>query len=277
MSASNETEESTGTDSLLAIDNCEIVYNQNFLAVQGASLAVTEGDIVGLIGPNGAGKSTVLKMVSGIGRLERGKITRGSITYDGADITNADAMTMIDHGITHVLEGRHVFEELTVDENLRCGLYRAGQRFRYDRDDYALAFEYFPRLEERLHTKAGYISGGEQQMLVIGQALLHQPRLLLLDEPSIGLAPQLVDGIFETIERINENEDVTVIVADQNVEKVLDIADYGYVMENGQIQLHDAADALLDREEVKEFFIGRGSDENPYDEIKHYKIRKRWV
>lgn len=265
-----------GTGSLVEMDNCEIVYNQYFLACQGISLDVEEGDVVALIGPNGAGKSTILKMLSGIGQLERGRVTRGSVYFDGEDVTNAGASEMVERNVTHVLEDRHVFETLTVEENLRIGLYRNGRRFRYQERDYELAFEYFPRLEERLDTKAGYISGGEQQMLVIARALLHQPRLLILDEPSLGLAPQLVDMIFETVERINREEDVTLMVADQNVDKVLDIADYGYVMENGQIKLHDPADELVEREEIKEFFTG-GSDEDPYSDIKHYKITKRWV
>lgn len=262
---------------VLELENVEIVYNRHFLAVQGISMAVDEGNIVALIGPNGAGKSTVLKMISGIGRLERGEVTRGSIRYQGTDITNENPMRMVDHGITHILEGRHVFPDLTVEENLRCGLYRKGKRFRSSRSDLELAFEYFPQLEERLSTKAGYVSGGEQQMLVIARALLHQPALLILDEPSLGLAPQLVTSIFDTLEEINDREDVTMLVADQNAQKVLDIADYGYVMENGQIQLHDTVDELQDREEIKEFFLGTTEDGDRYQDIKHYKIRKRWV
>jgi branched-chain amino acid transport system ATP-binding protein len=265
-----------GDDVLVEMDNCEIVYNQYFLACQGISVEVETGDVVALIGPNGAGKSTILKMISGIGQLERGNVRRGTVYFDGEDVTNASASEMVERDVTHVLEDRHIFETLTVEENLRCGLYRNGKRFGFDPDDYDIAFEYFPRLEERLDTKAGYISGGEQQMLVIARALLHDPRLLILDEPSLGLAPQLVDGIFETIRRINREEDVTLMVADQNVDKVLDIADYGYVMENGQIKLHAPADDLMEREEIKEFFTGHG-DDDPYSDIKHYKITKRWV
>jgi branched-chain amino acid transport system ATP-binding protein len=271
------TEGNEGDEPLVVMDNCEIVYNEYFLACQGVSVDVTKGDVVALIGPNGAGKSTILKMISGIGQLERGRVTRGSVRFDGEDVTNAGPPAMVDRNVTHVLEDRHVFETLTVEENLRCGLYRNNKRFGYDPEDYELAFEYFPRLEERLDTKAGYISGGEQQMLVIARALLHSPRLLILDEPSLGLAPQLVDSIFETVERINREEDVTMIIADQNVDKVLDISDYGYVVENGQIELHDRAEELLKREEIKEFFIGHDEGEDPYGDIKHYKIRKRWV
>jgi branched-chain amino acid transport system ATP-binding protein len=237
---------------LVEMDGCEIVYDEHFLACQGVSLHAEEGNIVGLIGPNGAGKSTILKMISGIGLLERGKVTRGNVYFDGEDVTNASAAEMVERNVTHVLEDRHVFETLTVEENLRCGLYRKGNRLRYDSDNYEIAFEYFPRLRERLDTKAGYISGGEQQMLVIARALLHDPRVLLLDEPSLGLAPQLVDGIYETVERISREQDVTIIMADQNVDKILDIADYGYVLENGKIELNASADELKKREEIKE-------------------------
>jgi len=262
---------------LLELENCEIVYDRHFLAVQGMSMTVSEGDIVSLIGPNGAGKSTILKMVSGVGLLERGEVTRGHIYYDGEDVTNARTPEMTARGVTHILEGRRVFEDLTVEENLRCGLYRGGNYLRYDDTDLDIAFEYFPRLEERLEYNAGYISGGEQQMLVIARALLHQPRLLLLDEPSLGLAPQLVDKIFRTVAEINRNEDVTMIIADQNAQKMLDIADYGYVIEGGQVQLDDTTENLREREEIKEFFIGQGGDEERYSEIKDYRIDKKWV
>jgi len=168
-----------------------------------------------------------------------------------------------------------VFEDLTVEENLRCGLYRGGRRFQYDEADYELAFEYFPQLEGILALNAGYASGGQQQMLVIARSLMHRPDFLLLDEPSLGLAPKLVDDIFETLREINDNEDITMLIADQNANQTLDIADYGYVLENGQIELHASAEELLEREEIKEFYLGR-TDEKRYRDIRHYKIRKRW-
>jgi len=261
---------------VVELDNAEIVYDRTFLAVQGVSMTVDRGDIVALLGPNGAGKSTILKMISGIGRTERGEVTRGSIYFEGDDVTNAPTNEMVERNVTHILEGRRVFEDLTVEENLRCGLYRGGRRFRSSKSDYEIAFEYFPQLEELLDVEAGYCSGGEQQMLVISRALIHRPKLLLLDEPSLGLAPQLVVDIYETLREINRNENITMIVADQNAKETLEIADYGYVLENGQIELHDPADVLMNREEIKEFYLGTSTEESRYSNIRHYKIRKRW-
>jgi branched-chain amino acid transport system ATP-binding protein len=281
MTQSQRAAESSATESaetpVVELDNVEIVYDRHFLAVQGVSMAADEGDIVALLGPNGAGKSTILKMISGIGRSERGEVTRGRVFYRGEEVTNSGPNEMVDRGITHILEGRRVFEDLTVEENLRCGLYRGGRRFRFDEDDYEIAFEYFPQLQEIMDLKAGYASGGQQQMLVIARALIHRPDLLLLDEPSLGLAPKLVQDIFGTLVEINEQEDITMIVADQNAKRTLDIADYGYVMENGQIELHDPADELVQREEIKEFYLGTSSEDSRYTTIRHYKIRKRWT
>ena len=266
-----------GDPPVVELDNVEIVYDRHFLAVQGVSMSADEGDIVALLGPNGAGKSTILKMISGIGRSERGEVTRGKVFYRGEDVTNDGANEMVGRGITHILEGRRVFEDLTVEENLRCGLYREGRRFRFDEDDYQIAFEYFPQLEDIMDLKAGYASGGQQQMLVIARALIHRPNLLLLDEPSLGLAPKLVRDIFETLVEINRREDITMLIADQNAKRTLEIADYGYVMENGQIELHDPADELVQREEIKEFYLGTSSEDSRYTDIRHYKIRKRWT
>lgn len=275
MSGSERT--SADETPVVELDNAEIVYDRHFLAVQGVSMEANRGDIVALLGPNGAGKSTILKMISGIGGTERGEVTRGSIYYEGENVTNEQTKTMVDRGVTHILEGRRTFPDLTVEENLRCGLYREGRRVRYDESDYELAFEYFPQLEDLLDVQAGYTSGGEQQMLVIARALIHKPNLLLLDEPSLGLAPKLVRDIFETLREINEQEDITMIIADQNAKRTLEIADYGYVLENGQIELHDPADVLQQREEIKEFYLGTSSEESRYSDIRHYKIRKRWT
>ncbi|WP_338730096.1 ABC transporter ATP-binding protein [Haladaptatus sp. DJG-WS-42] len=267
----------TGPPPVVELDNAEIVYDRHFLAVQGVSLEANEGDIIALLGPNGAGKSTILKMISGIGRTERGEVSRGRIYFDGDDVTNFGTNEMVSRGVTHILEGRRSFRDLTVEENLRCGLYRQGRRLNFSEEDYELAFSYFPQLQEIMNLKAGYASGGEQQMLVIARALLHRPRLLLLDEPSLGLAPKLVRDIFETLKEINEKENITMVIADQNAKRTLDIADYGYVMENGQIELHDPADSLKNREEIKEFYLGTSREEGRYTDIRHYKIRKRWT
>ncbi|ERG88775.1 MAG: ABC-type branched-chain amino acid transport system, ATPase component [halophilic archaeon J07HX5] len=266
------------TPPVVALDNAEIVYDRTFLAVQGVSLEAHRGEIVALLGPNGAGKSTILKMISGIGRTERGEVTRGSVSFEGEEVTNDKANKMVGRGVTHILEGRRVFEDLTVEENLRCGLYREGRRLRSHKDDYEIAFEYFPQLEDLLDVNAGYTSGGEQQMLVIARALIHRPNLLLLDEPSLGLAPQLVEDIFETMREINREEDITMIIADQNAKETLQIADHGYVLEGGQIELSGPAAELTDREEIKEFYLGGGSDsdESQYSDVRHYKIRKRY-
>ncbi|MFD1562602.1 ABC transporter ATP-binding protein [Haloarchaeobius amylolyticus] len=269
--------DTTSSPPVVELDNVEIVYDRHFLAVQGVSMEANEGDIVALLGPNGAGKSTILKMISGIGLTERGEVTRGTVRYEGNDVTNADTNRMVSEGVTHILEGRRSFEDLTVEENLRCGLYRGGRRLSYSEEDYELAFEYFPQLEDILDLKAGYTSGGEQQMLVIARALIHRPKLLLLDEPSLGLAPKLVQDIFETLVEINRKEDITMIVADQNAKRTLEIADYGYVLENGQVELQDPAETLMNREEIKEFYLGTSRDEGRYTDIKHYKMRKRWT
>jgi branched-chain amino acid transport system ATP-binding protein len=264
------------SDIAVELDNVEIVYNTHFLAVQGISMEVDHGSIVALMGPNGAGKSTILKMISGIGGIERGEVSRGSVTVNGVDATNASTQEMVSRGVTHVLEGRRVFEKLTVEKNLRCGLYRKEKRLRPGEGDFDLAFEYFPQLEEILDVKAGYVSGGQQQMLVIARALLHEADLLLLDEPSFGLAPQLVESIFDKLNAINKNEDLTMVIADQNAKRLLDLADYGYVMENGQIAFDGTSEELKNREEIKEFYLGTKGDDR-YAEIKHYKIRKRWA
>ena len=279
MSETESSGEATGEEEapVVELDNAEIVYDRNFLAVQGVSMKADRGDIVALLGPNGAGKSTILKMISGIGRSERGEVTRGDVYYEGEKVTNFQTKEMVDRGVTHILEGRRVFPDLTVEENLRCGLYREGRRIRFAQSDYALAFAYSPQLEDRPDVQAGCTSGGEQQMLVIARALIHRPNLLLLDEPSLGLAPKLVQDIYETLREINREEEITMIIADQNAQRTLEIADYGYVLENGQIELNDPADVLVNREEIKEFYLGTSSEESRYSDIRHYKIRKRYT
>lgn len=254
MSTTTPGSERTNEEGFVTLDNVEVVYNRQFLAVNGFSMSVSDGNIVALMGPNGAGKSTVLKMISGIGRTERGEVTRGSVRFQGQDVTNADPNKMVANGVTHILEGRRVFPDLTVEENLRCGLYRQGNRLRYDPADYELAFEYFPQLEDILDIKAGYASGGEQQMIVISRALLHEPRLLLLDEPSLGLAPQLVDEVFEVIESLVD-EGVTVFLVEQQAKRALQTADRAYVMRGGEIEFEGEADEIIDRDDLSEAYL----------------------
>jgi branched-chain amino acid transport system ATP-binding protein len=263
---------------ILALNNVEVIYDQVILVLRGLSLAVGEGEIVALLGSNGAGKSTTLKAISGLLPSEDGELTQGEIIYDGRRIDGRDAAEIVRRGISQVMEGRRVFEHLTVEENLRAGAYarRAnGSR----RDDLELVYEYFPPLYARRGQAAGYLSGGEQQMLVIGRALMARPRLLMLDEPSLGLAPRLVAEIFEIVQRLNAELGTTVVVVEQNAHSALDIASYGYVMENGRIVLDGPAAELAENPDVMEFYLGltEAGERRSYRAVKHYKRRKRWL
>ena len=240
---------------LLAVSNIEVIYDHVILVLKGVSLRVPEGGIIALLGANGAGKSTTLKAISGLLRTERGDITKGSIELRGVPIQRRDPSEIVTRGVVQVMEGRHVFEHLTVEENLLAGGYtrRNGDSLKRDLD---LVYTYFPRLTQRRGTKAGYVSGGEQQMLAIGRALMAHPRLMLLDEPSMGLAPMLVAEIFEIVSRLNREEKVAVLLAEQNATVALRYAQHGYVMETGRIVLEDAASALLADERVREAYLG---------------------
>jgi len=229
---------------LLELNNVEVVFNDFILVLKGVSLEVPKGSIVALLGSNGAGKTTTLKTISGLIKPERGKVTRGHVIYNGKRIENRDPEENAKDGIIQVMEGRHVFEELTVEENLKVGCYISKAC-----DEIDLVYNYFPNLKLRKNLRAGYLSGGEQQMLAIGRALLAKPKLLLLDEPSLGLAPKVVKEIFEIIKRINEEEGVTILLVEQNAKVALDIADYGYIMENGRIVLDGEAEKLKSRVE----------------------------
>lgn len=263
---------------MLSINNIEVIYNDVILVLKGLSLEVREGSVVALLGGNGAGKTTTLKSISGLLKSEEGEVTDGSINFMGERIDGCDPENIVRKGIFQVMEGRRVFEELTVDENLRAGSYTrkdsAGVK-----SDLELVFDYFPALVKRRKIKAGYLSGGEQQMLAIGRALMARPKLLLLDEPSLGLAPLLVMEIFEIIKRINEEEKTTILLVEQNARMALSIADHGYIMENGRIVLDDTSEKLKNNEDVKEFYLGLtdvGSRKS-YREVKHYRRRKRWL
>ena len=263
---------------LLRVNNIEVIYNHVVLVLKGLSLEVPEGEIVALLGSNGAGKSTTLKAISGFLPLEDGEISDGSIEFMGKNLVGMAPHQVVRAGIFQVLEGRRVFEDLTVEENLSCGAYirRDRAQVKYDVEK---CFSYFPVLKERRKRLAGYLSGGEQQMLAISRALLAQPKLMMLDEPSLGLAPLLVDEIFAIIKEINQREGTTILLVEQNAQIALSISNYGYIMENGRMVLDGSVDQLLNDQDVQEFYLGFGKsgEEKSYRDVKHYKRRKRWL
>ncbi len=263
---------------LLAVSNIEVIYDHVILVLKGVSLRVAEGGIVALLGANGAGKSTTLKAISGLLRTERGEVTKGSIELRGEAIHDRDPARVVQRGVVQVMEGRHVFSHLTVEENLLAGGYtrRHGETLARDLD---LVYTYFPRLTQRRGTRAGYISGGEQQMLAIGRALMAHPQLMLLDEPSMGLAPMLVAEIFEIVSRLNREEKVAVLLAEQNATVALRYAQHGYVMETGRIVLDGDAKTISENEDIREFYLGLTGvgQRKSYRDVKHYRRRKRWL
>jgi branched-chain amino acid transport system ATP-binding protein len=263
---------------MLSINNIEVIYDDVILVLKGLSLEVREGQIVSLLGANGAGKSTTLKAISGLLKSEEGEVTDGSIHFMEDRIDGLEPEVIVRKGVFQVMEGRRVFEELTVDENLKAGAYTRKDHSAAKRD-MDLVFEYFPALVPRRRLRAGYLSGGEQQMLAIGRALMARPKLLLLDEPSLGLAPLLVEEIFEIIRKINREEGTTILLVEQNARMALSIADYGYIMESGKIVLDDPAEQLRSNEDVKEFYLGLTDvgARKSYRDVKHYRRRKRWL
>ncbi|NLG22594.1 MAG: ABC transporter ATP-binding protein [Actinomycetales bacterium] len=260
---------------LLALNNVEVIYEDVILVLRGLSLAVPEGKIVALLGSNGAGKSTSLKAVSGLLPSEHGEVTDGSVTFQGQDITRMDAAERVKLGMSLCMEGRHVFEHLTIAENLVAGAYTRKDTA----SDLELVYEFFPKLADMRSRIAGYLSGGEQQMLAIGRALMARPKLLMLDEPSLGLAPLLVQEIFGYIKRLNVEQGLTVLVIEQNARRALEVADHGYIMEQGRIVLEGPAKDLAENPDVKEFYLGLGEEgsRKSYRDVKHYKRRKRWL
>ncbi len=264
---------------VLVINNIEVVYNKAVQALRGLSLTVPHGQIVALLGSNGAGKSTTLKAVSGLLALERGEVERGSILFQGATTDGRSPHALVRAGLSHVMEGRRVFEDLTVEENLVAATYALTGR-RGAKPDFDLVYQYFPRLHERRKGLAGYLSGGEQQMLAIGRALIAQPELILLDEPSLGLSPKLVEDIFGIIARINAERGTSMLLVEQNATVALAVAHTGYIMENGKIVIDGSAERLANDPDVREFYLGMGSDGagvKSFKNIKHYKRRKRWL
>jgi branched-chain amino acid transport system ATP-binding protein len=262
---------------LLQVNNLEVEYNHLVRVLKGLSLAVPEGEIVSLLGSNGAGKSTTLKAISGLLPMEDGEVTDGEILFRGERMAGKLPHEIARQGIFQVMEGRRVFEELTVEENLACASY-ARKRAGHLSADFEKVYGYFPPLKERRRQQAGYLSGGEQQMLAIGRALVARPTLMLLDEPSLGLAPVLVEEIFEILLRINREEGTTILLVEQNANMALSVSSYGYIMENGKIVLDGPVARLREDRDVQEFYLGgRGDARKSYRDVKHYKRRKRWL
>ena len=266
------------SQTLLTVNNIEVIYDHVILVLKGVSLEVPEGRIVTLLGANGAGKTTTLKAISNLLRVERGEVTKGSIEYRGQRVDRLNASALVRQGVIQVMEGRHPFGHLTCEENLLTGAYTRHDGRTAMQRDLDMVYTYFPRLAERRHAMAGYVSGGEQQMMVIGRALMARPKLILLDEPSMGLAPQLVAEIFDIVARLNREEGVSFLLAEQNATVALRVADYGYVLENGRVVLDGDAETLRSNEDVKEFYLGLGTaGRRSYRDVKHYRRRKRWL
>ena len=263
---------------MLAINNIEVVYDNVVLVLRGVSLEVKQGSITTLLGANGAGKSTTLKAISGILANERGNITKGSITLEGKPIHGRRPFDVTQLGVAQVFEGRRVFESLTCEENLVAGAHIQPDMAKV-RDGIERVYAYFPRLKERRTQQSGYLSGGEQQMLAIGRALMSDPKVLLLDEPSLGLAPMLVEEIFGTVQRLVGQQKLSVLLVEQNATLALAIAEHGYVMENGRIVLEGSGEKLRSNSDIREFYLGlnEGGTRKSYRDVKHYKRRKRWL
>ena len=263
---------------MLKLNNIEVAYLNVIRVLHGVSLSVDDGQVVALLGANGAGKSTTLKAISGLLRSEEGEVTGGSIEWNGERIDNRNAEEIGKLGLVQALEGRRVFEHLSTEENLLVGAYQRRDRGAV-KADLDMVYQYFPRLKELRRSTAGYLSGGEQQMLVVGRAIMASPEFLMLDEPSLGLAPMLVEEIYDIIRLFNAEHKTSVLLVEQNVRVALSIADYGYVMENGRIVLDGGADFLRHNEDVREFYLGLSAagTRKSYREVKHYKRRKRWL
>lgn len=265
-------------ENLLEVNNIEVIYNHVILVLKGVSLNVPKGGITALLGGNGAGKTTTLKAISGLLASERGEVTKGSIKYRGQSIVAQDPAETVKSGVVQVMEGRHCFEHLTVEENLLTGAYTRRDGKGAIAADLEMVYNYFPRLRERRKSQAGYTSGGEQQMTAVGRALMSRPETILLDEPSMGLAPQLVEQIFQIVKTINEKEGVTFLLAEQNTNVALRFAHYGYILESGRVVMDGPAKDLRENQDVKEFYLGM-SDEGrkSFRDVRSYRRRKRWL
>ncbi|WP_374630536.1 ABC transporter ATP-binding protein [Ferrovibrio sp.] len=268
----------TAATPLLSVNNIEVIYNHVILVLKGVSLQVPQGGIVALLGANGAGKTTTLKAISNLLRAERGDITKGHIEYRGNRVEALDPASLVKQGLIQVMEGRHCFAHLTVEENLVTGAYTRKDGGKAVADELEKVYTYFPRLKVRRKSVAGYTSGGEQQMTAIGRALMSRPSMILLDEPSMGLAPQLVEEIFEIVHRLNKETGVSFLVAEQNTNIALRYADYGYILESGRVVMDGEASHLRENSDVKEFYLGLGAGGRmSFRDTKHYRRRKRWL
>lgn len=262
---------------MLRLNNIEVIYLNVILTLKGVSMEVPEGKIVALLGANGAGKTTTLKAISGLLHTEEGEVTDGSIEFGGIRIDRKSPEEIVKMGIVQVMEGRRMFEHLTVEDDLRVGAYIRGDGA--IKKDFDMVYSYFPRLKELRRATTGYLSGGERQMLVLGRALMAKPKIMLLDEPSMGLSPVLVKEIFSVAQRINAEEKTSILLVEQNAKAALNIAEYGYVMENGRVVMDGPAEKLSGNEDIKEFYLGMSKvgQRRSYREVKHYKRRKRWL
>ncbi len=263
---------------MLKLNNIEVTYSEVILVLKGVSLEVKKDSIVALLGANGAGKTTTLKAISGLLKTEEGEVSDGSIEFDEVRVDRKNPEDVVRMGIVQIMEGRRVFDHLTTEENLRTGAFSRRGKNSVERD-LEMVYSYFPKLKDLRHRTSGYLSGGEQQMLVMGRALMAHPKLMLLDEPSLGLAPFLVQEIFDIVKRINAEEKTSILLVEQNARAALSIADYGYIMENGRVVLDGEAEKLANNEDVKEFYFGLSEvgQRKSYREVKHYKRRKRWL
>ncbi len=269
---------SSTNDIVLRVNNIEVIYDHVILVLKGVSLEVPKGGIVALLGANGAGKTTTIKSISNILGTERGEVTKGSIELAGERVDKLSPSDLVKKGVVQVMEGRHCFEHLTVEDNLLTGAYTRTDGRGAIQQDLDMVYNYFPRIKERRSGQAGYVSGGEQQMVAVGRALMARPSVILLDEPSMGLAPQLVEEIFEIVKQLNEKEGVTFLLAEQNTNIALRYSQYGYILENGRVVMDGDAATLRDNEDVKEFYLGvSGENRKSFRDVKHYRRRKRWL
>jgi len=265
-------------DRILSVNNIEVIYDHVILVLKGVSLDVPRGGIVALLGANGAGKTTTLKAISNLLHAERGDVTKGSILFDHAEVQDLSPNELVRRGCIQVMEGRHCFGHLTIEENLLTGAFTRRDGRAAIKHDLDLVYTYFPKLGERKDSLAGYTSGGEQQMCALGRALMSRPKMILLDEPSMGLAPQIVEEIFEIVKNLNEKEGVSFLLAEQNTNMALRFARYGYILENGRVVMDGEAKALAENEDVKEFYLGISEGRRKsFREGKHYRRRKRWL